>query len=175
MYRCLGLSQRMRRCATCLPICVASSCAPAKPHAVPPTAAAPPASPEIPFKRVDEWRFVDLALPPTPVEQQLKRQFERVFANAQYSPEYLCVAREDANFFEKHAARPEEWLGEQIMGRCGAPTAGNTTSRIYYSDGTILDSPLSDVVLNDISTKLSADLTASTGFEVPARAIGPNL
>src|SRR5260370_11388104 len=106
MYRCLGLSQRMRRCATCLPICVASSCAPAKPHAVPPTAAAPPASPEIPFKRVDEWRFVDLALPPTPVEQQLKPPFERVFANPPYSPEELFVARGEPKFLHKHAARP---------------------------------------------------------------------
>jgi hypothetical protein len=164
----------MRRCAASLLLCLAFSCAPAKPHAVSP-AAAPPASSALPFKRVDEWRFVDLALPPTPVELQLKRQFERVFANAQYSPEYACVAREDANFFEKHAALPEEWLDEQIMGRCGAPTGGDATSRIYPSDGTILDSPLSDVVLNDISTQFAADLTAFTVFGVTARAVGPNM
>jgi hypothetical protein len=136
----------------------------------------PPKPPELPFKRVDAWRFVDLDVPPTPVEQQLKRQFERVFAKAQYSPEYTCVAREDANFFEKYTARPEEWLDEQMLGRCGAPTAGNTTSRIYYSDGTMLDGPLSDAVLNDISTKFAADMTAAfTVFGVTARAIGPNM
>jgi hypothetical protein len=167
--------ERMRRCATSLLVCAASACAPAKHHAVQPTAAAPPASPAIPFKRVDEWRFVDLNLPPTRVELQLKRQFERVFANAQYSPEYTCVARENANFFEKHAARPEEWLDEQMMGRCGAPTGGMTTHRIYYSDGTILDGPLSDAVLTDISTRFAADLTAFTVFGVTARAIGPNM
>ena len=113
--------------------------------------------------------------PLTPVEQQLKQQFERLFPNAQYSPEYTCSAREDGNFYDKYAARPEEWLAEQMAGRCGTPTASNWSTRVYFSDGTILDSPLSDAMLNEISTHFAEALTGVSVFGVTARYTGPNM
>ncbi|HXK20193.1 MAG TPA: hypothetical protein VNG33_20415 [Polyangiaceae bacterium] len=128
----------------------------------------------IPFKRVDEWRFVDLAQPPSAVETQLKRHFERLLPNAQYSAAYTCVAREDANFRKEYAAMPEEELGQLIAGRCGAPSGGTWASVDQISDGTILDNPLSPQVLNDVSTQLLDDLPPFTVFGITARYVGPN-
>jgi hypothetical protein len=131
--------------------------------------------PEAGFKRVGEWRFVDLESPMTTVELQLKRHFERVFAKSQFSPEYTCLAREDGNFYEQYAARPEEYLGEQMAGRCRAPTASDWHNRTYFSDGTILDSPLSEATLTDITDRFAPLLRPFTVFGVSARYNGPNM
>jgi hypothetical protein len=132
-------------------------------------------TPPVGFKRVDDWRFVDLDAPLSPVEQQLKRHFERVFANARHSSAYLCFAREQASFYDKHAALPNESLDSEMLGRCGAPAEGDYAIRTYYSDGTLLDSPLSDANLNDISKRLVEGLPTFTTFGITARALGPNM
>jgi hypothetical protein len=150
------------------------ACAP-HPRLAPQASTPPPVLPDVFFKRVEDWRFVALDLPPTAVERQLRRQFERVFAHAQFSKEYTCLAREDGNFYEKYGARPEEWLEQQMMGRCGAPTAGQWNTRTYYSDGTMLDSPLSDANLNDISARFAAILPPFKVFGITAQASGPNV
>jgi hypothetical protein len=148
MTRRFGLVRRMPRSALVFMLYV-SSCATAQHRAIPPATREAGELPEAHFKRVDEWRFVDPETPSSPVEQQLKRQFERVFANAQFSTAYTCLAREDGNFYDKYRARPEEWLGEQMAGRCATPTASNWSTRLYFSDGTMLDSPLSDAMPED--------------------------
>ncbi|HEX2876205.1 MAG TPA: hypothetical protein VHP33_33365, partial [Polyangiaceae bacterium] len=150
------------------------ACAP-PPRLAPQTSTAPPVLPDVFFKRVEDWRFVELDLPPTAVERQLRRQFERVFAHAQFSEQYTCLAREKGNFYLKHGARPEEWLEQQMMGRCGAPTPGQWNTRTYYSDGTMLDSPLSDANLNDISARFAAILPPFRVFGITAQASGPNV
>lgn len=174
MARRFGLVWQMQRSGLLFMLCV-SACAPAQQRAVPPAPAEPGELPEAHFKRVDEWRFVDPETPVSPVEQQLKRQFERVFANAQFSAAYTCLAREDGNFYDKYRARPEEWLGEQMAGRCAAPTASNWSTRVYYSDGTMLDSPLSDAMLNDISTRFAAVFEPFSVFGITAQYSGPNV
>lgn len=179
MTWCFALLQRGQRCVTVLlvagVVCSMVACAPPQSRLVPPKPAQDSDLPEAHFKRVDTWHFVDVNAPLTPAEQQLKQLFERIFPNAQYSPEYTCLAREDGNFYDKYAARPEEWLGEQMAGRCGTPTSGNWSTRVYFSDGTILDSPLSDAMLNDISTRFAAVLTGFRVFGVTARYTGPNM
>ena len=133
-------------------------CAPAKERAaVAPPAAQAKAAP-LPCKRVDRWRFVDRELPLTAVELQLKQQFERVLVNAQFSEPYTCLAREMANFRDQYRAGPDESLEHQISGRCGAPYSSNWVSREFYSDGTLLDRPLSPEFLNSISADFSQDL-----------------
>src|SRR5688572_2143449 len=52
----------------------------------------------VPFKRVDYWLYVDLSLPPTSVEVQLRRHLEQEFPQARFSSEYTCLARERASF-----------------------------------------------------------------------------
>jgi hypothetical protein len=153
----------------------ASACGPAHPRIETPQAAEIPDIPDSGFKRVDEWTFVDLDLPLTPVEQQLKRHFERVFSNARHSSAYQCFAREVASFYDKHTAFPDQNLGMDMMGRCRAPTVGKFGNRIYYSDGTLLDSPLSDENLADMSQKLVEGLPEFTTFGITARALGPNV
>lgn len=179
MTWCFAFLQQVQRCVTILLFAAVVggmfACAPPQSHLVPPKPAQDSDLPEAHFKRVDAWHFVDVNAPLTPVEEQLKRQFERVFPNAQYSPEYTCVAREDGNFYDKYAARPVEWLNEQMLGRCGAPTASNWSTRVYFSDGTILDSPLTDAMLNDISTRFAAVHSGFTVFGVSARYTGPNM
>ncbi|MEO7036932.1 MAG: hypothetical protein ABI548_23485 [Polyangiaceae bacterium] len=174
-----ALLTQVRRCTTVLlvagVVCGMVACVSPQSRLVPPKPAQDSDLPEAHFKRVDTWRFVDVNAPLTPVEQQLKQQFERVFPNAQYSPEYTCSAREDGNFYDKYAARPEEWLGEQMAGRCGTPTSSDWSTRVYFSDGTILDSPLSDAMLNDISTRFAAVNTGFKVFGVTARYTGPNM
>ncbi len=170
-----GLVNGVQWCAAWLGLWVATACAPAQPRLTSAVPAVPPELPEAPFKRIDEWRFVDLEAPLTPAEIQLERQFERVFSNARYSPEYTCLAREDGNFYEATGGRPEEFLGEQMAGRCRTPTSGDWYNRTYFSDGTILDSPLSEVTLTDISTRFAAVLTPFTVFGVSARYKGPNM
>lgn len=173
MFRRFGLLRDLRPGAVALLLLTA--CGPAQPRLGAQAPARPSAPPDASFKRVEHWEFVDLDLPPTPVEQQLRRQFERVFGHARYSREYTCLAREDGNFYEKHRARPDEWLGRQMMGRCGTAAPGFFNSRTYYSDGTMLDSPLSDVTLNDISARFSEVMPPFTVFGVTAHASGPNV
>jgi hypothetical protein len=165
--------RRLERSAIFMVASAAAACGPVKPHAAAPEAA-PADLLSLVFKRVDEWQFVDLDAPLTSVEQQLKRQFERVFTNAQHSHPYQCFAREQASFYEKHAALPDQNLGMEMLGRCGAPSAGRLGFRIYHSDGTLLDSPLSDANLSDMSQKLVDGLPPFTTFGVTARPFGPN-
>jgi hypothetical protein len=152
-----------------------SACGPVRPRAETPPAAQLPDTVDVGFKRVDDWTFVDLELPLTSVEQQLKRRFERIFSNARHSSAYQCLAREKANFYEKHSAFPDQNLGMDMMGRCRAPIPGQFGFRIYYADGTLLDSPLSDAYLADMSRKLVEGLPPFTAFGVAARSLGPNV
>lgn len=153
----------------------ASACGPAQTRLEAPQAAEPPAPPDVVFKRVDEWQFVELDAPLTSVEQQLKRQFEREFTNARHSQAYQCYARENASFYEKYGALPDQNLGMDMMGRCRTPAPALYGIRIYYSDGTLLDSPLSEVNLADMSLRLVDGLPPFTTFGVTARAVGPNV
>ena len=179
MTWCFALLQQGRRGVVILLVAgmVRSmvACAPPRSGMLPSKSAQDSDLPEAHFKRVDTWHFVDVNAPLTPAEHQLKQQFERVFPNAQYSPEYTCLAREDGNFYDQYAARPDESLSEQMAGRCGTPTVSNWSTRVYLSDGTILDSPLSDAMLNDISTRFAAAHTNFTVFGVTARYTGPNM
>ena len=149
---------------------MAAGCAPAKPKVVVPE----PVEKEATFERVDAWQHVDLARPSTIVEQQLKRSFEKAFASAQYSKAYTCLARERASFFERYRGYPNEELEQTMLGRCGVGVVGKSTRRTYFSDGTLLDGPLSDETLADIVQKLPQGLPAFTVFGVSARYDGPN-
>src|SRR5882724_737701 len=110
-------------------------CAPVKARTVVAPAATQDKQAAVSYKRVDRWRFVDRERPPTPVERQLKQHFERVFANAQFSEAYTCMAREIANFWEQHQAAPDESLDLEMSGRCGAADSGYWASRELISDG----------------------------------------
>jgi hypothetical protein len=167
----------------------AAACSPAKapPAATSPSApmaissVAPAAIPDempivpIPFKRVDEWRFVDLAEGPAPIEDQLRQHLEAALPSARFSPAYTCTAREHANFREKYAALPEEYLEAQMLGRCGAPTGGRSVAITYRSDGTLLERPFSPELLNDITAKLTGEGRDVTAFGVTARYVGQNV
>jgi hypothetical protein len=167
--RLVRQTRRLSLCSTCVMI----ACAPAKPHVAPPGPIEPPAFSRS-FKRVDAWTF-ELERPPSLVEAQLKQTFERVFAHAQYSKEYTCLAREQATFYERYKAKPNEELEQHLIGRCGAAGATASFGRVYYSDGTILDGPLSDEMLIDVSKRLAEGLPEFTVFGITARYDGPNM
>lgn len=159
---------------------VSSACSP-NAHTHAPVASAPwtqspsaPSSPDsdaVPFKRVDDWRYVDLNLPLSSVEIELGEHLRRVFAPAQPRMEYTCLARESANFRALHAAVPEESLEYTMFGRCGAPDSGGWRS-VPLSGARVLDTPLSPELLNEITTKLSDGLGPFTVFGVTARYTG---
>jgi len=149
-------------------------CGPTKGRAVTAPAAPQEKRLSVTFKRVDRWRFVDRDLPPTPAELQLKEHFQRVFANAQFSEAYTCLAREYANFWEQQQAVPDESLEMEMAGRCGVADSGYWASREQFSDGTLLDKPISPEVLADITTNLSRDLPTFSVFGISARDVGPN-
>jgi hypothetical protein len=140
-------------------------------------AAIPEEMPILPlsFKRVDEWRFVDLTERPTPIEDQLRHELEAALPSARFRAAYPCTAREHADFREKHAAAPEEYLEAQMFGRCGAPTGGRSVAIIYRSDGTLLERPFSPELLNDITAKLTAEGRDVTAFGVTTRYVGQNV
>jgi hypothetical protein len=127
------------------------------------------------YKRVDEWQFVDSSQGPTPIEDQLRRHIEAAVPSARFSAAYFCTAREHANFQEKYAAAPEEYLEAQMFGRCGAPTGGRSVSFTYRSDGTLLERPFSRELLDDITAKLVAEGRDFTAFGVAVRYVGQDV
>lgn len=83
------------------------------------------------------------------------------------------MARERASFLERHDASPDEILEQDILGRCLVPEYGSGWwGRLLYSDGTLLDSPLSSEVLADITTNLQKSVPPFTVFGLTARSLG---
>lgn len=131
---------------------------------------------DLPFKRVDRWSYVPLEQPLSRVEQQLKKHFEQVFTRAQYSAAHTCLAREEANFIEQHAALPEEQLGTELMGRCGSSATSSATYRYeIISDGTLLEAGLPEELLAQVSAAVAREAPPFNLFGITARYVGANV
>ncbi len=128
---------------------------------------------QIPFKRADQWAFSDAARAPTQVEVQLRRHFERVFSHAQFSTEQTCVARERADYMERHWAFPDEATELEMILRCDAFAVDDSRWQLLISDGTLLDAPLAPATLEELNW-LPGDVPQFSVFGITARYVGPN-
>jgi hypothetical protein len=149
----------------------------AGPPAAPPAAPAATPSPieKLGYVRTQEWTFKELSRPVSVPEQELVNAYQRLLTSMRPTDEYMCVAREMAAHLAERNALPDETLQRWIAGRCHAPNVFYWTSSIVlYSDGTVLDGPLSKDRLESVTKGLPVPTTKQTVFGVGAHPAGPN-